>query len=310
MPKKSRFAVGAVAIAILVPAGADAATVRLDADVVADRVHFRASPGEANDLTVTGDDGSLTFIDAGAPLVAGPGCSGGGAAGVPVTCPRQGEDTASLDVALGNRADSVDTTAVALASPFFFIRITGGDDADTILGGGESEIISPGRGADQVSSGAGDDRWTQRFDKPDGDDRFDGGAGEDTAEYGGSKPVRVRLDGIANDGPPGESDNLLRVENLRGTGYADLLAGDAADNRLFGEGGDDRILGGRGDDLIEGLTGQDVLRGGRGDDVINAKRHILGEGSGRDRVDCGPGEDIAVVERRDRVRHCETVRRR
>jgi Ca2+-binding RTX toxin-like protein len=310
MAGTAKLVVGTALIALFVPAGAQAATVRLDADVVADRVHYKADPGEANDLTVTGDDEALTFVDAGAPITAGAGCSGGGAAGVPAVCSRQGEHTASLEVALGNLADSLDTAAVALSSPFFFIRITAGDAGDTVLGGVESEIVSPGKGPDQVSTGAGDDRWTQRFDKPDGDDRFDGGAGEDTAEYGGSKPVRVRLDGLANDGPRGESDNLLRVENLRGTGYSDLLAGGAKANRLFGEGGDDRVLGGRGDDLIEGLTGRDVLRGGRGDDVINAKRHILGEGSGRDRVDCGRGDDIAVVERRDRVRDCETVRRR
>jgi Ca2+-binding RTX toxin-like protein len=310
MAGTAKLVVGAALIALLVPAGAQAATARLDADVVADRVHFKAAPGEANDLTVTGNDAALRFVDVGAPIAAGPGCNGGGNAGVPVVCPRQGEHTASLAIALGNRADSVDTSALSLSSPFFFIGVTAGSGADAVLGGAESEIVSPGKGADQVSTGAGDDRWTQRFDKPDGDDVFDGGSGEDTAQYGGSQPVRVRLDGVANDGPRGEHDNLLRVETLYGTGYSDLLAGDAAANRLLGEGGADRLLGRGGDDVIFGGTGRDVLRGGRGDDVINAKRHILGEGSGRDRVDCGPGDDIAIVNRNDRVRRCETVRRR
>jgi hypothetical protein len=47
-----------------------------------------------------------------------------------------------------------------------------------------------------------------------------------------------------------------------------------------------------------------VLAGGSGNDHISARDSV------RDRVDCGSGRDTAVVNRSDRVRRCETVRRR
>jgi hypothetical protein len=46
------------------------------------------------------------------------------------------------------------------------------------------------------------------------------------------------------------------------------------------------------------------MEGDEGNDTLNAR-----DGA-RDRVDCGPGRrDVAVVDRRDRVKGCETVRR-
>jgi Ca2+-binding RTX toxin-like protein len=52
-------------------------------------------------------------------------------------------------------------------------------------------------------------------------------------------------------------------------------------------------------------TGKDRVFGGDGDDVI----HAFGGGK-RDRIDCGPGNDTAFVDRRERKRtvNCEAVR--
>ena len=81
---------------------------------------------------------------------------------------------------------------------------------------------------------------------------------------------------------------------LDGTGRADVLHGDQGDDLLRGRRGRDRLVGGR---------GYDTLRGGRGADVLDARR------ADEDRVDCGPGEDVAIVDAtEDGVLDCEQVR--
>jgi Tol biopolymer transport system component len=68
---------------------------------------------------------------------------------------------------------------------------------------------------------------------------------------------------------------------------------------------DDLLLGRAGADVLRGGPGQDVLTGGKGNDTIHARD---GE---PDRIDCGPGRDIALVDKLDRVAaNCETVRLR
>jgi hypothetical protein len=81
-------------------------------------------------------------------------------------------------------------------------------------------------------------------------------------------------------------DGTERSDVLRGTGLRDLVYGLAGDDTLEGRGGDDALFGGPGADRL-------LARDGR-----------------RDTVDCGPGQDLAVVDRRDVVRGCERIRRR
>jgi hypothetical protein len=91
----------------------------------------------------------------------------------------------------------------------------------------------------------------------------------------------------------------------RGTRGADRLRGTAAEDRLLGVGGPDRLKGLGGADCLSGGRGRDRLAGGAGEDTIRAR-----DGK-RDVVDCGPGRhDVALVDRVDAVRGCETLRRR
>jgi hypothetical protein len=93
--------------------------------------------------------------------------------------------------------------------------------------------------------------------------------------------------------------------SIRGTRHRDRLRGTAGDDCLHGRGGPDRLSGRPGDDTLRGGRGRDRLQGGSGDDVIRAAR------GRRDRIDCGPGRDKALVNPlKDRWRHCENVRRR
>lgn len=93
--RASGIVVLAALLIAVVPASASAVTVSategLDAKQAARAtLTVQAAPEEANQLTVTvsGSEGAYLFEvrDAAEPSLAGPGCSGGGAPGAPVTC--------------------------------------------------------------------------------------------------------------------------------------------------------------------------------------------------------------------------------
>jgi Subtilase family/RTX calcium-binding nonapeptide repeat (4 copies) len=134
-----------------------------------------------------------------------------------------------------------------------------------------------------------------------------GGAGADIAAAGGAVGGGAGSGACANSIPgTAGKDTLAGTEDgdrIRGRGGADRLKGRRGDDCLSGQRGGDRIGGGSGADRIKGGRGKDRLRGDSGDDVIRARR------GARDRVDCGPGDDVAHVDRkRDRVRRCEELR--
>jgi hypothetical protein len=65
-------------------------------------------------------------------------------------------------------------------------------------------------------------------------------------------------------------------------------------------------VGTDGDDRVRGIENPERIAGRRGDDKINSR----GDGES-DSVRCGRGDDVARVDRLDRVKHnCETVRRK
>jgi Ca2+-binding RTX toxin-like protein len=89
----------------------------------------------------------------------------------------------------------------------------------------------------------------------------------------------------------------------RGGRGADRLTGDEMRDFLQGAQGRDRLSARGGDDELDGGTGRDAAFGGRGDDVL-----ALQDGD-RDRViDCGPGDDLALIDNNDpRAQGCETI---
>jgi Ca2+-binding RTX toxin-like protein len=88
---------------------------------------------------------------------------------------------------------------------------------------------------------------------------------------------------------------------LAGSGFDDVILGVGGNDTLIGGMGDDRIDGGPGNDVLTGGSGADVLVGGVGSDTIYA---VDGE---RDIIDCGKGNDRAVVDSVDVVKNCESV---
>ena len=137
--------------------------------------------------------------------------------------------------------------------------------------------------ADLFGGGAGDDRiWGLE-----GNDRVCGEAGAD------------RVSGGAGD------DSLFGDDCGTPTGRAgnDVLSGGAGNDRLSGGAGDDRLSGGDGSDVLVGGSGHNSYGAGAGADDVHARN------GRRETIDCGPGRDIARVDRGDRVRSCERVRR-
>jgi Ca2+-binding RTX toxin-like protein len=88
---------------------------------------------------------------------------------------------------------------------------------------------------------------------------------------------------------------------LTGTARADRLVGSSEDDVIRGRGGADRLYGRGGNDSLFGGAGKDRLYGGPGAD------RIFTRGGGADVVDCGSGRDAAKLDRRDRVKNCESV---
>ncbi|MGE5516219.1 MAG: calcium-binding protein, partial [Bacteroidota bacterium] len=105
-----------------------------------------------------------------------------------------------------------------------------------------------------------------------GADRLDGGLGSDTASYAASSvAVNVNLATGVNSGGDAAGDVLVSIENLIGSFYDDVLAGDAGANALNGGAGIDTLVGGGGADSLIGGTGKDTYLFDRehGADTVN-----------------------------------------
>jgi Ca2+-binding RTX toxin-like protein len=145
-----------------------------------------------------------------------------------VTCRRPGTDQMSAFVAL---ADGNDRTMIG--GSFEGIIAIGGDaGADTLDAAGAARtVLAGGPGDDVIDGGSGTD---DLFGGP-GADRLRGGAGLDREVFRHDVPsmylgaweadnattgVNVSLDGIANDGQPGEGDNTASdIETIFGTRF-------------------------------------------------------------------------------------------
>lgn len=103
------------------------------------------------------------------------------------------------------------------------------------------------------------------------------------------------------------------------TGGSDRLVGTKGADTLKGLGGDDTLVGGRGEDVLIGGKGNDKSRGGPGYDSFNMRDGvelsapgddvIYARDGGNDAINCGTGNDIAIVDAsEDGVYDCEEVR--
>jgi Ca2+-binding RTX toxin-like protein len=177
-----------------------------------------------------------------------------------------------------------------------------GEDIISGLGGDDS--LYGGRDDDALFGDGDDDRFEgSRF--PDGADVMYGGSGLDHANYRlRMDTVIVDLGGVADDGAPGESDNVRAdIEEVTGSRDSDVLTGsDLAHNTLRGSGGDDTLSGLGGDDWLIGYAGADTLLGGDDDDKLSGADNV----AGNDSLDGNVGSDECDSDTGDTETGCES----
>ncbi len=156
---------------------------------------------------------------------------------------------------------------------------SGAAPGDTLWGDEGNDFLDGGAGPDVLNGEAGDDVLAAATNilGPNDKDRLNGGADTDTVDYSArGAAVVADLDGVADDGMPGEDDAIgADVENIIGSSEAD---------RLTGNGGSNLLDGGPGDDFLDGGRGADVLRGGDGRDLVTYADRTTGV-----KVDLRPG---------------------
>jgi Ca2+-binding RTX toxin-like protein len=202
----------------------------------------------------------------------------------------------SLDVDGGPGVDSIDGSDGADI-------LDGGDDNDTIVPddnpAGTKDVARGGNGNDTITWNGGDD-----------DDINDGGDGDDTSVINGAplperftiKPGatagRVQFDRTSTNPAPFSVDigttELLRLNANDGDDVIKGFKGLSGliDTELNGEGDDDQI---------RGTDSEDRINAGKGHDIVNSVDKA------EDLLDCGPGLDLALVDRRDFLRNCNIV---
>ncbi len=175
--------------------------------------------------------------------------------------------------------------------------LEGYEGNDTLDGGDGNDVVNGGEGNDVVRGGNGDDTVNGDNYKTPGSDVIDGGPGNDQIDDWSIPDAQthpqptVSLDGLANDGRPGEGDNVVNVEKLDFHVNATFTGTDGPDvvsvlnvsegaSAISGLGGNDVIKGGDSPDAIDGGAGDDDLNGGNGNDVITGgpgKDQIVGD---------------------------------
>jgi len=365
--RRSIVLAGAVTALALTPAAASAGTIAYQGDTLV----ITAAPGEINGITFGGEEpGRLSISDATAYSFPADRCSqldagysiqcetpttvradlGDGddyavvdhmVAGNPVVQVLGGAGDDKLKAIDGNTRLTLDggSGADVLRSEGGGDVLRGGPDSDELIGGGGGDVLEGGDGADELSGDS--------CEAP-GADVLDGGPGFDTLTDWGDcgpasdrRPVTVTVNGKADDGRPGEGDDVRDLDMLKlfvpatvigtdGDNSVEIYAAaDREPSSIQGRGGADdlrsgsgreTIDGGAGDDRIEGGFNHDTLKGGPGRDLIygdSTSGNCGGYGQSctlpfgndtidardgeADQVDCGPGQDTATVDAVDTV---------
>ena len=144
-------------------------------------------------------------------------------------------------------------------------NVIAGYGNDEVIGNFVNNILEGRDGSDELYGMAGNDILIGGR----GGDKLNGGAGNDTASYAGSDSrVDVRLSGSVVNHGHATGDTLINIENLIGSAYNDILAGNGQANMLTGNAGNDLLWGSGGDDLLTGGAGADRFQGGPGIDTV------------------------------------------
>jgi Ca2+-binding RTX toxin-like protein len=222
----------------------------------------RAAPGELNNMSVRGTPRGILIVDSGAALTGR--CRRSSSGGRFCRGVYDG-----VDVELGDGNDRLQHEYGGL--------IQAGTGDDEVLASRGTFVFAGGPGADRFEA-SGTQSASVVYD-----DHMEG--------------VSVRLNGLADDGAPGEGDNVLgMVTGMRGGSGNDSLVAGPARSGLFGGGGNDTLVGSPERDTVSGGDGDDELSGGDGDDYLDggAGADLLGGGAGLDEVAYGGSEPLRL----------------
>jgi Ca2+-binding RTX toxin-like protein len=253
------FAGGILVVALLLPAGASAATVSVDDLSENKEIDYIAGPGEANRLAASTDGSVVTVRDPGAVIQPGNDCQLVNAH--QATCDLVGIAPINAELRGGGDRGRV-------SGPLIALNGVGGPGHDRFVGGPASDRFDGGFGPD-VLLGRGSSDFAFYFTR--------------------SEDIRVTLgDGRRNEGGPSDGpkrDRLGGIEAVAGGSGDDHLVGNAAENGLFSAEGRDVLIGKGGGDSFDGGDGRDLSRGGSGGDLFAGSL-------GRDRALGGKGDDV------------------
>jgi len=269
--------------------GSDSITGNTAANVL------RGGSGSGNDTVDGGPEGDPLVAD----TLDGATPSGSGGIDTASYASRTGPITATLDGTDNDGATGTTENDILLN----VVNLTGGtgndvltgESPDSINGIDGNNVISGGPGDDTLNGGSEDDLALY------GTDVLVGGTGVDTATFAdrtaadaAATRLNISLDGTANDGVSGETDNVGPdgdVENVIGGTANDVLTGNTLNNALSGGPGNDTLTPGTGADVATGDGGSDTASyAGRATGVTVT----LGGGS-----DDGNSEDGAAGARDD-----------
>ena len=191
-----------------------------------------------------------------------------------------GTDTLMVDNLVGSAFNDV----LVGASNMVDGVVDGGPGDDTITGGSPYATLIGGPGDDLLIGGPG---------------------GISTADYrAASSAIQVNMLTGDVQGLATGHDQLVRVDRVQGTPFADTFMGGASTDWFRGAGGADTAIGGDGDDdladavLIDGGNGNDRLRA---NERVDGRATTLLGGSGNDllvggwQVSGGAGNDYLVL---------------
>jgi len=174
---------------------------------------------------------------------------------------------ANIDILVGSAADNDTLTGMDEDS----VYTLGDGDNNTLLVSGFTLAFS---GYEYLVGGSANDTF-RLVGNASVSGGIDGGAGIDTLDYSGydkgdGSGVTVNLlNGAATAIAGGKDGGILRLENLIGSQFNDILTGDNNANIIRGGSGDDMISGLGGDDTLDGGLGNDTLDGGTGSDTVD-----------------------------------------